>query len=94
MRKQMYSSAIDNIVNSENFRKRVNEQCINDGKKGDKRYKEEVAERLEQEISIEGGYSKPEIKDMLICQFFLLPYTLVLAIKSNVRWVWKYYIKR
>lgn len=35
----MYASAIENIVNSEGFRKRVNEQCINDGKKGDKRYK-------------------------------------------------------
>ena len=31
---------------------------------------------------------------MLICKFFLLPFTILLAIKENSRWVWKYYIKR
>ena len=35
----MYSTAIDRIVESEEFRKKVNEECFTAGKKGDKRYK-------------------------------------------------------
>ena len=43
----MYQSAVDNIVESEGFRKKVNEECLNAGKKGDKRYKSMIAEKLE-----------------------------------------------
>ena len=46
MRNQMYESAFNQIVSSRNFKIRVNEECEKDGRKGDKFYKEEVADRL------------------------------------------------
>lgn len=94
MRNQMYESAFHQIVSSRNFKIRVNEECEKDGRKGDKFYKEEVAERLKQEISIEGGYSRPIIWDLLAVQILILPYTLVMWIYGWCRWIFKYYIKR
>lgn len=90
----MYESAFHQIVSSRNFKIRVNEECEKDGRKGDKFYKEEVAERLKQEISIEGGYSRPIIWDLLAVQILILPYTLVMWIYGWCRWIFKYYIKR
>ena len=43
MRKQMYQTAFDRIIEGEDFRKKVNEECVNAGKKGDKRFKEEIS---------------------------------------------------
>lgn len=94
MRRQMHQTAVNNIVESEGFKKRVNEECLGAGKKGDKRYKQEVAERLEQEISIEGGLSQPKIIDLLICRIVLFPYTFLSYLWWWGVWIWKYYLLR
>ena len=90
----MYQSAFDRIIESEDFRKRVNEECINHGKKGDKRFKEEIAEKLQKDICIEGGYSEPQYLDLLIFNVLFFPYYFALWVWSWMRWIGKYYIRR
>ena len=46
------------------------------------------------EIEIEGGYSKPTYKDILIYKVLIFPYTLSMAFHGLGRWIFKYYIKR
>ena len=89
MRKQMYERAIWSISEGHDFRTKVNERC---GK--DKKMREKVREEMIQEISIEGGYSKPDIKDVLICKVIFLPVSLFKWAKETSRWVYKYWIKK
>ena len=56
--------------------------------------REKVREEMIQEISIEGGYSKPDIKDVLICKVIFLPVSLFKWGKETARWVYKYWIKK
>jgi DnaJ family protein C protein 25 len=46
-----------------------------------------------QEISIEGGYSMPTYKDILIYRIIVFPITISTKIYKWVRWIYKYKIK-
>lgn len=41
-----------------------------------------------------GGYSKPDIKDILWIQLILSPYYLVQYLIWFTRWVWRFWIRR
>lgn len=41
-----------------------------------------------------GGYSKPDIKDILWIQLILSPYYLVQYLIWFARWVWRFWIRR
>lgn len=68
----------------------------------DKRTKEEIRNEeeeiikkvIEEKMDIRGGYSKPNIKDILWIQLILSPYYLVQYIIWFGRWVWKFWICR
>lgn len=46
-----------------------------------------------EEIEIEGGYSKPQWKDILICKLALLPYTLYFFMRKQIGWFIKYTVQ-
>jgi DnaJ homolog subfamily C member 25 len=71
MRKQMYERALLSISESHDFKNKVNERCGNN-----KKIKEKVREDMLKEVSIEGGYSRPEWTQILIVRLVLLPYSL------------------
>jgi len=66
------------------------------GKKSKEEKKEEEArilrEVVEDSIDIRGGYSKPQVTDILWVQLAISPYYLVLYIAWGARWVWKFWI--
>ena len=47
-----------------------------------------------EEISIEGGYSMPTYKDILLYKTVTLPITICQTLYNWSRWIIKYYIKR
>nr|VVW87365.1 unnamed protein product [Nymphaea colorata] len=47
-----------------------------------------------QEISIEGGYSMPTYKDILLYKLVALPLTISSALYRWGRWIYKYRIKK
>ena len=63
----MYERAILQITESHDFKTKVNERCGSN-----KKIKDEVKEEMVKQIEIEGGYSKPQARDMLICKLALL----------------------
>lgn len=89
MRKQMYERAILSITEGHDFRSKVNERCGNN-----KKIKETVKQEMIQEIEIEGGYSKPTYKDILLYKIGVFPYNLFNKVCSTCRWVYKYTIRR
>lgn len=88
MRKQMYERAIMSITESHDFKTKVNERCGNNRK-----LKEQVREEMVEEIEIEGGYSKPKWRDILICWLALLPYTALLFLAEQARWFYHYTVQ-
>eukprot|EP00191_Tetraselmis_sp_GSL018_P005339 CAMPEP_0177597222 /NCGR_PEP_ID=MMETSP0419_2-20121207/11584_1 /TAXON_ID=582737 /ORGANISM="Tetraselmis sp., Strain GSL018" /LENGTH=282 /DNA_ID=CAMNT_0019089353 /DNA_START=255 /DNA_END=1103 /DNA_ORIENTATION=+ len=44
------------------------------------------------DINLKGGYSKPEIKEILIVRLLLLPVSLVQSISWQCRWAYKYWL--
>ncbi|XP_061166846.1 dnaJ homolog subfamily C member 25 homolog isoform X1 [Saccostrea echinata] len=56
---------------------------------------EEIIKKvIEEKMDIRGGYSKPNIKDVLWIQLILSPYYLVQYIIWWCRWAWKFWICR
>lgn len=39
-----------------------------------------------------GGYAKPKLTDVLICQLFFLPLYIFKYIMWHVKWIWKFSI--
>jgi hypothetical protein len=46
------------------------------------------------DIEIEGGYSKPEWKDVLLVKVIKFPYSVAKWVGDQVRWVYKYKIRK
>jgi len=83
--------------------KAAEEEGLLDGvKKMKKRNKEEIKaeeERiilavLESKMDIRGGYAKPKITDVLWMQIIFLPRTIYRYFAWQVRWTWKFNIKK
>ncbi|XP_053678373.1 dnaJ homolog subfamily C member 25 homolog [Anopheles nili] len=53
---------------------------------------EQIRKVIENNMDIQGAYAKPEIKDILWIQLFLLPYTIGRYFCWNARWIWKFNI--
>lgn len=75
-------------MQSDRFKRLVNERW--DGV----RDKDEVREELKEEIQIEGGYSPPKIKEVLIVRLVLMPISLAKWIYSTLRWTYLFKIKK
>ncbi|XP_040174335.1 dnaJ homolog subfamily C member 25 homolog [Anopheles arabiensis] len=55
-----------------------------------KEHDEQIRKVIENNMDIQGAYAKPEIKDILWIQLFLLPYTVGRYLWWAGRWVWKF----
>uniref|UniRef100_A0A182Q9D9 J domain-containing protein n=1 Tax=Anopheles farauti TaxID=69004 RepID=A0A182Q9D9_9DIPT len=51
---------------------------------------EQIRKVIENNMDIQGAYAKPEIRDILWVQLFLLPYTLGRYLCWTARWFWKF----
>ncbi|XP_023221576.1 dnaJ homolog subfamily C member 25 homolog [Centruroides sculpturatus] len=49
---------------------------------------------LERNVDVRGGYSRPSIKDVLAIQIVLFPITISSYIYWNIKWIWRFNIKK
>lgn len=85
----MYERAIMQITEGHDFKTKLNERCRNN-----KKIKDTIKEEMIEEISIEGGYSMPTYKDILLYKTVAFPITICQSLYGWSRWIFKYYIKR
>uniref|UniRef100_A0AAG5D2I1 J domain-containing protein n=1 Tax=Anopheles atroparvus TaxID=41427 RepID=A0AAG5D2I1_ANOAO len=57
-----------------------------------KEHDEQIRKVIENNMDIQGAYAKPEIKDILWIQLFLLPYTVGRYVCWIARWFWMFNI--
>ncbi|XP_053669605.1 dnaJ homolog subfamily C member 25 homolog [Anopheles marshallii] len=55
-----------------------------------KEHDEQIRKVIENNMDIQGAYAKPEIRDILWIQLFLLPYTIGRYVCWAARWIWKF----
>uniref|UniRef100_A0A182W5E1 J domain-containing protein n=1 Tax=Anopheles minimus TaxID=112268 RepID=A0A182W5E1_9DIPT len=55
-----------------------------------KEHDEQIRKVIENNMDIQGAYAKPEMRDILWIQLFLLPYTLGRYVYWSARWIWKF----
>lgn len=87
MRQSMYETAIANIMRSDKFKREVNDRW--DGRQD----KDELREEIKNEISIEGGLSRPKIRELFLVRLVLLPVTISKWIYFNLRWLYLFKIR-
>lgn len=101
-----YNTAILHLSKEPKYRIRAteiakSEGLLNTNRRKDRRKKEEIREEeeaiirkvVEQKMDIRGGFSKPQITDVLWIQLVLSPYYLLRYLAWYVRWIWKFTIK-
>ncbi|KAM8872412.1 dnaJ homolog subfamily C member 25 [Synchiropus splendidus] len=104
-----YNEAINYLVTVPKYRIQATEIAKQQGllnrakEKGkNRRSKEEIREQEEEvirdiiknKIDIKGGYQKPNLSDILLCQIVLFPYYLTQYVKWYVTWVYRFTICR
>ncbi|XP_037548518.1 dnaJ homolog subfamily C member 25 [Nematolebias whitei] len=104
-----YNKAISYLVTVPKYRIQATEIAKQQGllnrtkEKGkNRRSKEEIREQEEEvirdiiknKIDIKGGYKKPKVSDILLCQMVLFPYYLGLYVAWYVSWVYRFTICR
>ncbi|ODM96717.1 DnaJ subfamily C member 25 [Orchesella cincta] len=53
-----------------------------------------IKQVLEENIDIRGGYAKPRVSDVLWIQLLMSPYTIYLYFAWQVKWFWRFTIKK
>lgn len=53
-----------------------------------------IRDIIKNKIDIKGGYKKPKVSDILLCQMVLFPYYLGLYVAWYVAWVYRFTICR
>lgn len=104
-----YNEAINYLVTVPKYRIQATEIAKQQGllnrtkEKGkNRRSKEEIREQEEEvirdiiknKIDIKGGYQKPNLSDILLCQIVLFPYYLTNYVAWYVSWVYRFTICR
>lgn len=104
-----YNEAISYLVTVPKYRIQATEIAKQQGllnrtkEKGkNRRSKEEIREQEEEvirdiiknKIDIKGGYQKPNLSDILLCQIVLFPYYLTNYVAWYVSWVYRFTICR
>lgn len=104
-----YNEAINYLVTVPKYRIQATEIAKQQGllnrtkEKGkNRRSKEEIREQEEEvirdiiktKIDIKGGYQKPNLSDILLCQIVLFPYYLTNYITWYVSWIYRFTICR
>lgn len=104
-----YNEAINYLVTVPKYRIQATEIAKQQGllnrskEKGkNRRSKEEIREQEEEvirdiiktKIDIKGGYQKPNVSDILLCQIFLSPYYMSTYVAWYVSWVYRFTICR
>ncbi|XP_058128074.1 dnaJ homolog subfamily C member 25 homolog [Anopheles ziemanni] len=104
---QRYDTAIKYFMSLPKYRNKalemINQSQSNGSTSGGKRIKlskaeqkkehdEQIRKVIENNMDIQGAYAKPEIKDILWIQLFLLPYTIGRYCCWAGRWIWKFTI--
>lgn len=104
-----YNEAINYLVTVPKYRIQATEIAKQQGllnrtkEKGkNRRSKEEIREQEEEvirdiiktKIDIKGGYQKPNLSDILLCQIVLFPYYLTNYVAWYVTWVYRFTICR
>lgn len=56
--------------------------------------KKELEAQVDREVTVQGGRSKPALKDTLVFQLFLLPWSLAKLVWWEAQWTWRYTIKK
>mmetsp|Transcript_9136 Transcript_9136/g.11886 ORF Transcript_9136/g.11886 Transcript_9136/m.11886 type:complete len:282 (+) Transcript_9136:99-944(+) len=54
----------------------------------------EITEELANEIEIEGGYKKPELRDLFAFRIIVFPYTVGKSFVWNADWIYRHSIKK
>lgn len=101
--RQRYKTAIKYLVMTPRYRLKALEQAKASGLLNDKKKLKNKAEAkeetenvirrvLEDNMDIRGGYAKPKLTDVLICQLFFLPLYIFKYIMWHVKWIWKFSI--
>lgn len=104
-----YNEAINYLVTVPKYRIQATEIAKQQGllnrtkEKGkNRRSKEEIREQEEEvirdiiknKIDIKGGYQKPNLSDILLCQIVLFPYYLTNYVTWYVSWIYRFTICR
>ncbi|XP_029921297.1 dnaJ homolog subfamily C member 25 [Myripristis murdjan] len=104
-----YNEAISYLVTVPRYRIQATEIARQQGllsrgrEKGkNRRSKEEIREQEEEvirdiiknKIDIKGGYQKPNVSDLLLCQVLLLPYHLSSYLAWNLSWIYRFTVCR
>lgn len=77
-KKRMYQNAVNYVVRTPRF-KAILDQKMADEKAQNpsaRRSREEVTQELIKTVKIHGGYAPPKMKDLILFQFLLLPFTI------------------
>lgn len=104
-----YNEAINYLVTVPKYRIQATEIAKQQGllnrtkEKGkNRRSKEEIREQEEEvirdiiknKIDIQGGYQKPNLSDILLCQIVLFPYYLTTYVSWYASWIYRFTICR
>uniref|UniRef100_A0A182MPZ0 J domain-containing protein n=1 Tax=Anopheles culicifacies TaxID=139723 RepID=A0A182MPZ0_9DIPT len=102
---QRYDTAIKYFMSLPKYRNKALEMINQNGSNGatgkhsktklskaelKKEHDEQIRKVIENNMDIQGAYAKPEIRDILWIQLFLLPYTLGRYVCWTARWIWKF----
>ncbi|XP_067137898.1 dnaJ homolog subfamily C member 25 homolog [Centruroides vittatus] len=105
--KSRHKSAIDYLLTVPKYRLKAmeiakEENLLPTGRKRNRKPKELIKEEeesvlkqiLERNVDVRGGYSRPSIKDVLAIQIVLFPITISSYIYWNIKWIWRFNIKK
>lgn len=105
--KSRHKSAIEYLLTVPKYRLKAleiakEENLLPTGKKRTRKPKELIKEEeesvlkqiLERNVDVRGGYSRPSFKDVLAIQIVLFPFTLISYLHWNIKWIWRFNIKK